>query len=354
MTDSQWLIYGANGYTGALVAEEAVRRGHRPVLAGRSADDIHPLADRLGCEARVFGLDDPASIVRGLHDVSLVFHAAGPFALTARSMLDACLIAGVHYLDITGEIPVFEHTFSKDEAARQRGILAASGMGFDTIASDCLIAHVAAQLPDADSLDVGIRAIGHASGGTTKSMLELIGGGGLVRRDGNLVRYRLGKGARTIPFASGPRPAAPIPWGDLSTAYRTTGIPNITTYFVFGRSLLPLLTFAPLAVPLIRLKPLRRLLQSIVGLTVSGPDAHIRRTRHAQLWARVTAPAGRSVQGWLETGEAYQFTVLAGVQAVERVLADPPVGALSPAQVLGADFVLDVPGATRTDALTPG
>ena len=127
-----------------------------------------------GRRVRVFPLDDPASVVRSLHDVALVLHAAGPFSRTARPMLDACLIAGIHYLDITGEISVFEHTFSKDETARQRGILAASGMGFDVIASDCLIAHVAAQLPGATTLDVGIRAIGNASGGTAQSMLELI------------------------------------------------------------------------------------------------------------------------------------------------------------------------------------
>ena len=37
-----WMIYGANGYTGPLLAEEAVRRGHRPILAGRSAEKLKP------------------------------------------------------------------------------------------------------------------------------------------------------------------------------------------------------------------------------------------------------------------------------------------------------------------------
>lgn len=353
MTSAQWLIYGANGYTGQLVAEEAVRRGHRPLLAGRSADAVHRLAGRLGCEARVFGLDDSAAVVRGLRDVALVYHAAGPFVRTARPMLDACLIAGVHYLDITGEIPVLEHTFSKDAAARQRGILIASGMGFDVIPSDCLIAHVAGQVPDASRLDVGVQALGSASGGTAQSMLEIIAGGGLVRRGGQLATFRLGRGARILPFSNGPRSAAPIPWGDLATAYRTTGIPNITTYFAFRRGLIGLMQFAPLAVPLLRVRPLRRLLQAIIRAAIQGPGETTRHTARSYLWAHAAAPDGRSAQGWLETLEGYQFTLVAGVRAVERVLDDAPVGALSPAQVLGADFVLDLPGTRRWDAL-PG
>ena len=44
----RWLLYGASGYTGRMIAEEAVRRGHRPVLAGRSAERVRPLAESLG------------------------------------------------------------------------------------------------------------------------------------------------------------------------------------------------------------------------------------------------------------------------------------------------------------------
>ncbi|HRI11206.1 MAG TPA: hypothetical protein PKW35_25485, partial [Nannocystaceae bacterium] len=58
----RWMLYGANGYTGRIIAAEALRRGMRPVLAGRSAAPIHALAAELGLEARVIGLGDPDAL----------------------------------------------------------------------------------------------------------------------------------------------------------------------------------------------------------------------------------------------------------------------------------------------------
>src|SRR6266516_7689334 len=104
------MIYGANGYTGELIAREAVRRGHRPILAGRSAEKIEPLARELGCAWRAFPLDEPQ-----LREASLVLHCAGPFINTAMPMVRACLASGAHYLDITGEIEVFESIFALDD-----------------------------------------------------------------------------------------------------------------------------------------------------------------------------------------------------------------------------------------------
>ena len=43
----RWLIYGANGYTGRLVAREAVRRGMRPRLAGRRLESIEAVGREL-------------------------------------------------------------------------------------------------------------------------------------------------------------------------------------------------------------------------------------------------------------------------------------------------------------------
>ncbi|KAB2863717.1 MAG: NAD(P)H-binding protein, partial [Anaerolineae bacterium] len=138
MANNRWILYGAYGYTGELVAEEALKRGHTPILAGRSAEKLIPLAERLGLEYRVFSLDDTPALKNALADVDLVFHAAGPFIYTASPMLDACIETGTHYVDITGEILVFRKTFKRDEAARQKNIALISGVGFDIIPTDCL------------------------------------------------------------------------------------------------------------------------------------------------------------------------------------------------------------------------
>src|ERR1700722_9350476 len=99
-----YLIYGANGYTGGLIARSAVARGHRPIVAGRNAAAVTALAGELGVEGRCFSLDDPAALDAGLEGMTIVLHCAGPFAHTARPMAEACLRRGVHYLDVTGEI----------------------------------------------------------------------------------------------------------------------------------------------------------------------------------------------------------------------------------------------------------
>jgi short subunit dehydrogenase-like uncharacterized protein len=88
---NQFVIYGANGYTGALVAREAVTRGLRPILAGRNAAALATLAGELGLDYRVVALDDPAGLDNLLAGVTAVLHCAGPFVFTSQPMADACL-----------------------------------------------------------------------------------------------------------------------------------------------------------------------------------------------------------------------------------------------------------------------
>ena len=72
MSKKQWMIYGANGYTGELIARQAVSEGLQPVLAGRNAARVQALADELGLEARGFGLDDAGALAEGLRGLSLI------------------------------------------------------------------------------------------------------------------------------------------------------------------------------------------------------------------------------------------------------------------------------------------
>src|SRR3954469_11299861 len=96
-TYKRWLLYGATGRTGTLIAEEAVARGHRPVLAGRDPERLRGLAERLD----LAGVAGPAAeSARLIGEASLVLLTAGPFGVTAPAVLRACLDAGVHYLDI--------------------------------------------------------------------------------------------------------------------------------------------------------------------------------------------------------------------------------------------------------------
>ncbi len=227
---SNYLIYGANGYTGALTARLAVERGHRPVLAGRNRESVSELAGQLNLEYRAFGLDDPAALDAGLRGVVTVLHCAGPFSHTWKAMSDACLRTKVHYLDITGEVLVFESLAARDAEAKAAGVMLMPGVGFDVVPSDCLAAHLKRRLPTATHLTLGFSGSGRFSRGTATTMAENMHRGGLVRRDGVLAKVPAAWKSRVIDFGAGPVSAMTIPWGDVSTAYHSTGIPNIEVY----------------------------------------------------------------------------------------------------------------------------
>ncbi|MGA8809555.1 MAG: saccharopine dehydrogenase NADP-binding domain-containing protein, partial [Thermoanaerobaculia bacterium] len=202
-----FLIYGANGYTGELIAREAVRRGHKPVLAGRNAEKLAPPAKELGLESRAFPLDKPQ-----LDGVDAVLHCAGPFVHTSAPMVRACIAAGVHYLDITGEIPVFEEIMARTDDAARAGVTLIPGVGFDVVPTDCLGAMLAARLPGATELELAFYSPGaEISRGTLKTMIESIGDGGAIREDGKIVRVPPAYDAKEITFSIGPRMAMTIP-----------------------------------------------------------------------------------------------------------------------------------------------
>lgn len=353
-TTRPWLLYGANGYTGKLLAEEAARRGHRPVLAGRSAEKVRPIAERLGLPWAAFALDDIPTIVSAIESVDLVLNAAGPFVRTSEPMVTACIARGAHYLDITAELPVLEATLDRDVEARRRKIGLVAGVGFDVVPSDCLAKYVADRLPDARFLDLAFALPARPSRGTAKTMVEMLQRGHFVRREGALVPAPFGGDLRTFHFSDRDRDAVSIPWGDLATAYKSTGIPNITVYCGLPSALARALRIlGPSLSAAMKSDRLREIAQGFAERHIDGPDAARREHDRSHFNACARSAEGKIAEAWLETMEAYAFTVRSAVLAVERVLAEDPVGALTPALAFGADFVLSVPGSTRLDALPP-
>ena len=226
----KFMIYGATGYTGKLVARTAKALGMHPILAGRNEARLKSIAGQHGFDYRAFDLSDAKTIDDALSSVDVVLHIAGPFSQTSKPMVDACLRTGTHYLDITGEIDVFEACAARDAAAKEAGITIMPGVGFDVVPSDCLAAHMKARMPDAVELALSISGLGHMSRGTAKTGVESIGSGTRVRRDGQIVSLKVPPRA-DVDYGQGPRPSIALGWGDISTAFHSTGIPRITVYF---------------------------------------------------------------------------------------------------------------------------
>lgn len=349
-----WMIYGANGYTGELIAREAVRRGLTPVLAGRNREKIEALARELGLEARVFGLDDAVRLAGRIEGHSLVLHCAGPFSATAEPMIEACLQARAHYLDITGEIAVFELAQSLDARAREAGVVVCPGVGFDVIPTDCVAAALKAALPDATHLSLGFDSRMELSSGTAKTSVEGLAQGGKVRRDGRIVSVPLAYQVRRIDFGDGEKAAMTIPWGDVSTAYHTTGIPNIEVFIPASPGMIANARRANSIRPLLGLPPVQKLLKALIARTVKGPSDEKRAESPTFVWGEAGNARGERKTARIRTANAYSLTITGALAVVEHLMKNSPAGgAYTPSKLAGADLVARLPGSEPLRMVAP-
>ena len=346
MSEGHWLLYGAYGYTGKLIIEEALQRNHKLTLAGRNAKKLEPLAQQYNLDWIAFDLDDVETIVANIAPYELVMHAAGPFIFTSDPMMQACVASKTHYLDITGEIDVFANSFDYDEKAKEQGIVIISGVGFDIVPSDCLLKYVADKLPTATHLELGIRPGSAISGGTLKTSLEGMPHGSARRVNGRIERVPFGQDQKKILYSNGRRSTSTLtPWGDLATAEASTGVPNLDIYMV-----IPTGPAVNLTAKMMKISPIRKLAQAIIDKAVDGPDEETRQTVKTYLYAKASNE-NNEVEAWLETMEGYQLTAKSSVRAIERVLDSNLSGTLTPSLAFGADFILEFDKSKRYDSL---
>jgi short subunit dehydrogenase-like uncharacterized protein len=344
-----FMIYGATGYTGKLLARTAKALGMRPVIAGRNEARLKSIAGQHGFDYLKIDLRDRTALHAGLSQVDAVLHAAGPFSRTSRPMLDACLATGVHYLDITGEIDVFEACAVRDAEAREAGIMVMPGTGFDVVPSDCLAAHLKARLPDAIELTLAIRGLSQLSHGTAKTMIEGLGMGTRVRRDGRIVALKSAP-RRDFDFGDGPRPAIAAGWGDVSTAFHSTGIPAITVYMEASPELEKIASISGFTRRLMGLRMVQRRLKRKIDEQPEGPTDAQRRAGHAVLVGEAVNAAGDRVVSRLDTPETYTLTAMTALEITYRVLtgaAQP--GFQTPSRVFGAEFITEFDGCILRD-----
>ena len=335
-------IYGAYGYTGELVVETAVAAGLDPVLAGRNEGKLAAVAEANDCEYRAFAVGETGTHLDG---VDALLNCAGPFVETYEPVVSACIEAGVDYLDITGEVEVFEGIAAHDDAANEAGVTLLPGVGFDVVPTDCTARHLADRLPEATHLELAFAGLSSVSRGTALSALEGMGEGGAVRRDGKLLHRPVGHATRRVAFADRERTVTAIPWGDLATAYRTTGIPNVTTYAAIPQAA-RLGLRGSRHLPSVGTSLLKPVLRALVDATVDGPSERRRERGRAEVWGEARDErTGESVRTRITTPEPYALTADSSVAAARRVLdgeTDP--GFRTPGGAFGAEFVTELPG----------
>ena len=341
-----WMIYGANGYTGKLCAIEAVRRGMKPVLGGRNPLALGELSRELGLESRVFSLDDPRVVADNLGGITSVLHCAGPFSATSVPMLSACEHAHCHYFDITGEIDVFEYVHTRDAHWKRSGMTAMPGVGFDVVPSDCLAAMLKRTMPDATHLRLAFRSHrGKMSPGTAKTVVEGLPKGSRIRRDGKLQQVPSGSMTAMIPFQDTPELAVGIPWGDVSTAFYSTGIPNIEVYTGVPPNQIKMMRRAARFQSILGMGFVQKWIKNRIEKTVSGPTESERTSGETLLWGEVTNAAGARSAMRMRTPEGYTLTVDSAVTVLQRMLERGlPPGALTPSMAFGPDFVTSLQG----------
>ncbi len=339
------MIYGANGYVGEHVARTAGSLGIEVIVAGRDATKLDRIASETGLERRAFGLDDLAVIDSALNRVAVVLNCAGPFKYTAQPLVEACLRSRAHYLDIASEIPVYEAIQARDDQAKARGVMLLPGVGFDVIPTDCLA------LPSATQLRLAFQSVGPAGlpPGTQRTAIELLNYGDRVRRNGELVRPQNGGGTISVDFGAGPVDAVRVPWGDVFTAYFSTGIPDIEDHVAAPPALQRQLAIGRIIAPWTKWAPIRNLLLMAVR---SGPGAELRARTRTHVWGEVADEQGRRAVSRLHWPEAgLDWTTITALGAAQKALSgDAKAGYQTPASALGKDFVLEGEGVTREDA----
>lgn len=344
-----WIIYGSYGYTGRLIAEKAVNSHTNVILSGRNEEKLKKQSEKLGLPYHTADLSDPAKMDRLLKDADLVIHCAGPFIHTWKPMLDACIRNSCHYLDITGEIPVFEGIKARNGEIEAAGIMAMPGTGFDVVPTDCLALYLKNKLPDADSLELAFMGLGGGvSHGTAQTMAENLGRGGAIRKNGKIKSVPAAWRTRTIDFGSKTRTAASIPWGDVSTAHFTTGIENIIVYTAMKESAIRWLKLSNWIAPVLRLEAIRSFAKKQIGKKVTGPDQKAREEGKSYIWGEIKNESGEIVTARQVTPEGYRLTALSSLHIAKKVSeGNFKPGYQTPASAYDEDLILEIEGTER-------
>lgn len=342
---SEWVLYGATGFTGRLIVESALGLGLRPVVAGRDEAALRQLADHHGLAYARAAVDSEAELDRMLAGRALVLNAAGPFSATAGPIMSACLRTRTHYLDIGGDISVVEPQLLRAEEFRAAGLMALLAVGFDVVPSD-FAAHCAADGVGADELRIGISCALSLSKGSSKASVDELQRGELIMSKGRLRRTDRSTRYATFDFGAGPKECIAVSWGDLLTAPLSTGVDSVRVYFEATAEMRRAATLGRILSPLARFALFRKLLVALIDMGgEAGPSATTRASHSAAIVAHALRDGRLVGRCTVRTPDPYDFTAQAAAAAVLSVLeGSVRPGCWPPSAVLPRTFLSTLRG----------
>ncbi len=346
MKKYQIIIYGSYGYTGDLITELSLSKKFKILLAGRNEQKLKSQSEKTGYPYKAIDISNHEALVELLKEGDVLINAAGPFINTASQMVEACIEAKTHYLDINGDIKVFELIKTFDYKAQYAGIMLMPGTGFDVVPTDCMALKLKNKMPDAISLKIAFATIGGGvSHGTATTVAGRLGEDSIRRENGKLVPIAFGKNGILVDFREKKLFVMSIPWGDISTAYFTTGIPNIESFIGVPPKVYKLLKFQFLFNWLLRKKIIRKIIQNKIDSKPAGPNLEERQKAYTLVWAEIKNQAGDVLTSTLKTPDGYSLTATASLLIAEKILAGNfKPGYQTPAKVYGENLVFEMEG----------
>lgn len=340
------IIYGAYGYTGELIALEFINKNYKILLAGRNEDKLKALSLKTGFDYSTGDLNNKTQINELFSQAYLVINAAGPFINTCVQVVEACIESKTHYIDINGDIKVFELIKTYNQKALNTGIMLLPGTGFDVVPSDCLAVKLKKLMPDAINLNIAFATIGGGvSHGTALTVAGRLGEYALKRENGKLKPVLMGKHSMWVDFGIMKKFVMSISWGDVSTAHFSTGIENIETFMAVKPKVYNLLKFQIAVNWLLRTKVVKNILRKNIDKNISGPNEESRKKGFSLFWAETQNNEGKTHTLKLKTLEGYTLTAKASVLIAKKITDNSfKPGYQTPASTYGENLIFEIEG----------
>ena len=321
------LIYGATGFTGTLIVQEAARRGLAFDIAGRSEEKLSALAGEFNVPYHVFPVGDSDGWKKGMEGKTALLNIAGPFSETAEQAMEACIQFKVHYFDITAEVDIYHLAESKDTAAKAAGIMLLSGAGlFATY--DPLVVHTAQRVKNPVAIRAAFKYSGGFTPGSVASASNIMNAGLLVRKNGKIIKLTEAPSA-AFDLGDGPEDFSLMPLGGVVLSFKSTGIPDIEEYFKVGLAA-----------------------DATEDGAIQFKEGHPIEpgTERSKILVEVTGKDGTVVRSMADMPDGYGPTVTSAIEVVSRALnGEYRSGYQSPASAYGAELLTSLENVNITD-----